>query len=162
MRVGLLASLFFWVGLQGLGASQFDSAGDREAIMRLIADFTKAENDRNPQAIAALFAEGPVFYSSLGGQLKSRAAIVNSRVARTVFDEKSPVQLKVEEVQFLQADVALVYARRSYFTSARGPVRSQASFLLIKTGKKWQIVSLDTHDCFSEATLPKQFAQSSK
>ena len=119
-----------------------DAGSDRSAIESLISEFNSATAVSDFNRLLALFAKNGDY--GVGGAVPIAAGTAIRQAPRKKFpwDERMPLAIKVQKIQFIGPDVALADAIQSDSSPMIGDSRNwSCTFVLVRVGRDWKIAS---------------------
>ncbi|MDQ6707787.1 MAG: hypothetical protein M3Z85_17640 [Acidobacteriota bacterium] len=123
-----------------LGAERREA--DNGAIKRLIAEFANATASNNLDRLAALFTKTGTYRSGESSPQPVADAVRLLPPKRLPWDERTPLNIEIQNVRLTGQDTAEVHAILSDYSPMLGAARKWSStFVLARVGKDWKIAS---------------------
>jgi uncharacterized protein (TIGR02246 family) len=142
MRLGFLplsVALFLFAPLL---PAQNAPGSDEEAIRLVVARYVEARDQRNGQAIAALFTADADQQVSSGEWRKGRDEVVKGTLASSDASGGKRT-IAVESVRFVSSDVAVADGRYDIAASAGAQSRRMwTTLVMVRTGAGWRIAAI--------------------
>ena len=126
--------------ISGAQAQPARPAGDEAAIRGVVAQYLAAREQRDPQAVGALFTEDADQLVSSGEWRKGRDAIVKGTLASSA-QTGGTRTIAIETIRFPRPDVAIADGRYE-LTGGDGTRHMWSSFVLVKDGATWRIAAI--------------------
>ncbi len=134
--------LICWMGLCLAAPAMAQKAGDDAAIRAVVQKYLDARQERDPQAVTALFTEDADQLVSSGEWRRGREALVKGAMASS---ERTGGKrtITVESVRYVTPDVAIADGRYELTGLAGGQTRKMwSSFVMHRTRSGWKIAAI--------------------
>jgi len=138
MRTFLICWLGLWIAAPALA----QKASDDAAIRAVVQKYLDARQERDPQAVTALFTEDADQLVSSGEWRKGREALVKGAMASSERTGGKRI-ITVESVRYVTPDVAIADGRYELTGLAGGQTRKMwSSFVMRRTKGGWKIAAI--------------------
>ena len=119
-----------------------DAGSDKSAIESLISDFNSATALNDSDRLLALFAKNGDYGVDASAPVEAATAIRRVPPKKRPWDERMPLAIRVQKIQFIRPDVALVDAIQSDSSPLGGDSRKwSCTFVFVRVGRDWKIAS---------------------
>jgi uncharacterized protein (TIGR02246 family) len=119
-----------------------DAENDKKTIESLIAEFNSATAVGDLNRLLVLFAKDGDYGRNGSSPVAAETAIRQAPAKKLPWDERMPLTMKVQKIQFIRTDVALADAIQSDSSPIGGDSRNwSCTFVFVSTNQEWKIVS---------------------
>jgi uncharacterized protein (TIGR02246 family) len=119
-----------------------DAGLDKSTIESLITEFNSATAVNDLDRLLALFSKNGDYGVGGSAPVAAGTAIRQILPKRLPWDERMPLAMKVQKIQFIRPDVALADAIQSDSSPMMGDSRKWSCiFVFVSVGREWKIAS---------------------
>ena len=125
-----------------LASGAQDGGSDKSAIESLITEFNSATALNDFDRLFALFAKNGDYGVGGSAPVAAGTAIRQVPPKKLPWDERMPLAMRIQKIQFIRPDVALVDAIQSDSSPMTGDSRKwSCTFVFVRVGREWKIAS---------------------
>lgn len=136
IRIGLIPVIAV------IGSYASDSAGQRDAITTVIAEFNAAVRVNDSDRLLRLFTKDADYRVGTSPPVPAVTGIRETPAKRLPWDERTRLTMKMQGLRFVRSDVAIADALQSDYSPMLGTSRNWSCiFVLVQVGPDWKIAS---------------------
>ena len=140
----------------GVAACAGEHPEGGKAAERLISEFNSAMAVNDSGRLLALFTKDGDYAVDKSEPMAVATAIRQLPAKRLPWDERTPLTIRVEKIEFIRSNMSSVEATQTDYAPMLGSLRKwTCTFLLVQSGKDWKIRSYREEFSLSTTTRPE-------